>query len=170
MYSVAYNKDYLSGRKSKVEILTDFLNNFEGMKGNKDGIVSKEEWNDYYSDLSMSLSSDDYFIEMMESMWMLGEDDEDPAFKARCEVLEATLKTKLMAFCKGKDDTMLRKIFDDFDTSKSGSITIDELQKLMFKLQIAVERKFITAIFKKIDTNKNGVIEFSEFSAYVTMH
>ena len=40
----------------------EFLNNFDGAKGNNDGIVTKEEFVDYYTDLSMSCPSDDYFV------------------------------------------------------------------------------------------------------------
>lgn len=49
--------------------MTEFLSNFEGAKGNKDGIVTREEFFDYYTDLSMSVPSDEYFVRMMESTW-----------------------------------------------------------------------------------------------------
>lgn len=34
------NPDYIEGRKTKDQILTEFLNNFEGAKGNRDGIIT----------------------------------------------------------------------------------------------------------------------------------
>ena len=40
IYDVSMNPDFLEGRKTKDEILTDFLANFEGMRGNKDGTVT----------------------------------------------------------------------------------------------------------------------------------
>ena len=55
--------------ETKEEILSEFLNNFEGARGNSDGIVTWEEFYDYYSDLSMSTPSDEYFVKMMESTW-----------------------------------------------------------------------------------------------------
>jgi hypothetical protein len=45
------------------------LTNFEGVKGNKDGIITHDEFVDYYTDLSMSVPSDEYFVRMMESVW-----------------------------------------------------------------------------------------------------
>jgi hypothetical protein len=63
------NPDYIEGRKSKEQILTEFLSNFEGAKGNRDGIITQEEFFDYYTDLSMSVPSDEYFVRMMESTW-----------------------------------------------------------------------------------------------------
>ena len=69
IYDVSMNPDYIEGRKTREQILTEFLSNFEGVKGNKDGIVTKDEFFDYYTDLSMSVPSDEYFVRMMESTW-----------------------------------------------------------------------------------------------------
>lgn len=63
------NPEFLEGRKTRDEILGDFLNNFDGARGNNDGVVTKQEWDDYYTDLSMSTPSDEYFVRMMESTW-----------------------------------------------------------------------------------------------------
>lgn len=46
------------------------------MRGNNDGVISRKEWDDYYTDLSMSLPSDEYFVKMMESVWQICEDEE----------------------------------------------------------------------------------------------
>ena len=45
------------------------------MRGNNDGTITKQEWDDYYTDLSMSLPSDEYFVKMMESVWQICEDE-----------------------------------------------------------------------------------------------
>ena len=69
IYDVSMNPDYIEGRKTREQILTEFLSNFEGVKGNRDGIVTRAEFFDYYTDLSMSVPSDEYFVRMMESTW-----------------------------------------------------------------------------------------------------
>ena len=69
IYDVSRNKDFIEGKKSRDEILDDFLSAFEGVKGNKDGTITWDEWKDYYTDLSMSIVDDIYFIRMMESVW-----------------------------------------------------------------------------------------------------
>ena len=81
VYDVSMNPEFIEGRKTREQILTEFLNNFEGAKGNKDGIITKEEFFDYYTDLSMSVPSDEYFVRMMESTWQCPE-TEDPTVKA----------------------------------------------------------------------------------------
>ena len=69
IYDESMNPLFLEGRKTRDEILADFLNSFEGSRGNKDGIITWEEFYDYYSDLAMSTPSDEYFVKMMESTW-----------------------------------------------------------------------------------------------------
>lgn len=69
IYDVSMNPEFLEGKKSKTEILAEFLNNFDGARGNNDGVVTWNEFYDYYSDLSMSTPSDEYFVRMMESTW-----------------------------------------------------------------------------------------------------
>ena len=61
----------------------------------------------------------------------------------------------------------MRDLFQHFDVNKSGDLTVDELTAMLAKLQIACDRKFVGALFKKFDTNKNGVIEFEEFVDFV---
>ena len=76
IYDVSMNPEFLEGRKSKDEILMEFLNNFDGPRGNNDGVVTWEEFYDYYSDLSMSTPSDEYFVKMMESTWQCPENED----------------------------------------------------------------------------------------------
>lgn len=48
IYDVSMNPDFLEGRKTRDEILRDFLQNFEGARGNKDGTVTWQEFYEYY--------------------------------------------------------------------------------------------------------------------------
>jgi len=41
IYDVSMNPEFLEGRKTRDEILGDFLNNFDGARGNNDGVVSR---------------------------------------------------------------------------------------------------------------------------------
>ena len=38
-YDVSKDKEFLSGQKTKEQILTEFLNSFEGLQSKKDGTV-----------------------------------------------------------------------------------------------------------------------------------
>ena len=77
VYDVSMNPDFIEGRKSKEQILSEFLSQFEGTSGKKNGVVTKDEFFDYYTDVSMSCPSDEYFVRMMESTWQVPENDDD---------------------------------------------------------------------------------------------
>ncbi len=51
------------------EVFTIFLQNF-GDK-NRDGKITKDEWNDYYAAVSSSIDSDDHFCNLMRTAWRL---------------------------------------------------------------------------------------------------
>ena len=59
------------------------------------------------------------------------------------------------------------KIFSEFDLTGTETLTIDEITKLIAKLRISVERKYIYPFFKIVDANNSGAIEYDEFEAYI---
>ena len=58
-YDVSFHPDFQSGQKTKDGIMTEFMGCWETHK--KDAIVTIEEFEDYYKDLSASIDNDDYF-------------------------------------------------------------------------------------------------------------
>ena len=80
MYDVTCHKDFIEGNKTKEEIIGEFLDTFDGARGNNDGVISKQEWFDYYTDLGVSLPSDDYFCQMMESTWGISENEDTEVY------------------------------------------------------------------------------------------
>lgn len=134
------------------------------MRGNNDGTITKQEWTDYYTDLSMSLPSDEYFVKMMESVWQICEDETATVTQEQIKHLTKTMRSKLMDFSGGQTEEMvLRNTFREFDLNGNGVLTADELQALLVRLQMSVDRRYLTALLNKFDRNGNGVIEFEEF-------
>lgn len=41
VFDVSKNKDFIEKRKSREQIVSEFLNSFDGLKGNNDGIITK---------------------------------------------------------------------------------------------------------------------------------
>jgi len=95
IYDVSQNADFISGKKTKEEILSDFLSGFEGMKGNRDGIITWEEFSDYYSDMSLSIPDDLYFTRMLESVWCVNEDADSEVSKQAVQHLLSLLRQRL---------------------------------------------------------------------------
>lgn len=169
LYDVSQHREFIEGTKTKDEILDDFLNSFDGVKGNNDGIITKDEWYEYYTDLSVSIPSDDYFVQMMESTWNICEDEDDSEYHNKINQYVQFVHDQLQNLTSGStDENLIRKIYDDFDLNQNGMITIDEFANMVAKLEIAVERKYLRGIFREIDLDKSGAIEFEEFYNFAT--
>ena len=67
-YDVSQHPDYLSGKKSKDQLLLEFMSAFED-SNSKDGIITKEEFINYYTSVSANIDSDDYFELMIRNAW-----------------------------------------------------------------------------------------------------
>ena len=66
-YNVDGNPEVMSGKKTKGEVLREFLDTFD--QGDKDGKVYPNEFKKYYANLSASVDDDDYFELMIRNAW-----------------------------------------------------------------------------------------------------
>lgn len=163
------NPDFIEGNKTKEEILRDFLDSFSGSRGNDDGEVTKEEWNNYYEELSTSIPADEYFVRMMEQVWCITEKNDTAEFKGRVIELAQIVRDRLVKLAvDGSDVERVTKLFKDFDTNQSHHITIDELASMIAKLKISAERKYLHAVFKVIDTDNSGAIDLKEWINFIS--
>ena len=60
--------------------MEEFLNNFDGLKGNNDGKVTKNEFNQYYEELAMSTPNDEYFCAVIQQACGVAEDELSTVF------------------------------------------------------------------------------------------
>jgi Ca2+-binding EF-hand superfamily protein len=138
-----------------------FVSSFDG----KNGLITKEEWFGYYTDLAVGIPHDEYFVRALEHTWGVSEDENSSVYKDEVKRIIGMLRQRLLTLtAKSYEEFTLRKIFKQFDLNNSNTITLDELAAMLAKLGIAVDRKYIVGMMKKLDTNGTGVIEFDEFS------
>eukprot|EP00826_Nyctotherus_ovalis_P048506 TRINITY_DN5724_c0_g1_i1.p1 TRINITY_DN5724_c0_g1~~TRINITY_DN5724_c0_g1_i1.p1 ORF type:complete len:270 (+),score=67.17 TRINITY_DN5724_c0_g1_i1:298-1107(+) len=185
-FSVEKHPDFISGKKSRDELIKEFLSNFPGAQ--KNGFITKEEFFDYYTEISTPISSDEYFIGILGEDWpgladgdesaledegaaaAEDEEEEDPKNavpKERVDELVKTLRLKLCNLTKTQDEYFLRKLFHDIDMDKSGFISPSELLALLCKLGITTEPKYAQALFKRFDKNDSGTIDLEEFCTFI---
>ena len=69
IYDTSFHPEVKSGKISKAEALREFLTQFDTI--DKDGIVTREEFIEYYKNVSASIDTDDYFELMMRNAWHL---------------------------------------------------------------------------------------------------
>ena len=68
-FNCSMHPKVIDGSKTEDQVFLEFLTNF-GDK-NKDGKITKTEWNDYYSAVSASIDNDDHFVDLMKAAWKL---------------------------------------------------------------------------------------------------
>ncbi len=67
-YNASQHPEVLSGRKTEDDVLREFLDTFD-VGGVKDGVVTKQEFENYYANLSANIDNDDYFELMIRNAW-----------------------------------------------------------------------------------------------------
>jgi Ca2+-binding EF-hand superfamily protein len=78
VYNCTKHPDVASGKKSEDEVLQEFLQTFEvhhntSTGGKPDSFVTKDEFIEYYNNISMSIDNDQYFELMMNTAWRLND-------------------------------------------------------------------------------------------------
>jgi len=79
VYKADKHPDVKSGKKTEDQILQEFLETFEtahAMRNNDapNYVVTKEEFEEYYNNISCSIDDDMYFMTMMNNAWKLTEE------------------------------------------------------------------------------------------------
>jgi len=168
-YRVESNPDYKSGAKTKQEILENFLRNFDMGIKIKEGIITKEEFVNYYTDLSMALPVDDYFMSVLEGAWNIKEESKKIAEVENEKAKEpaALFVEKLKVAAAPLDDKMIEKAFKDFNKSKSGNLTLSELEAMFKRFGIPIDRKTVIGVMKMFDKNKIGFLEYEDFRDWI---
>jgi calcyphosin len=67
-YDASKHPDVLAGKKTTDEVLREFLDTFD-VGGEKDGKVTRNEFENYYANVSSSIDDDDYFELMIRNAW-----------------------------------------------------------------------------------------------------
>ena len=67
-YDASKHPEVISKRKTPTQVLTEFLDTFD-VGGVKDGMVTEQEFINYYTNLSASIDNEDYFELMIRNAW-----------------------------------------------------------------------------------------------------
>lgn len=70
VYSARMHPKYRSGEWTEERVFQEFLNSFNGPL-KSDGVVTREDFDNYYAGVSASIDSDVYFDLMMRQAWKL---------------------------------------------------------------------------------------------------
>jgi hypothetical protein len=108
---VSFHPKFKSGQMSKQAILEEFMKQWDTVK--KDGIVTTDEWEEYYKDISASIDDDDYFELMIRNAWHIA------GGKGAYE--NTTIKRELVKDEAGNEKVVMSKGSEDFSYAKNAS-------------------------------------------------
>ena len=79
VYNARKHPEVLSGKKTEDQILQEFLETFETLHSMRNNnapnyVVTKEEFDEYYNNISCSIDDDMYFMRMINNAWKLDEE------------------------------------------------------------------------------------------------
>ena len=234
LYNCKKHPDVINGKKTEDEVYAEFMETFQlhaalKGKGIKDREISRDEFQEYYENISASIDRDDYFELMMNNAWKLGErpkyegqkawkdDDNTTSFgkdnsnnnknpssyekysnRYRKAVpasenapwgtsegktnyaTSSNPKGSSMKIGKGGSASLLkfreaiakrgargimslRRSFMIADDNNDKTIDANEFKKLIKDYRIPVEEKDVKKLFDEFDSDKSGSISYDEF-------
>tara|TARA_B110001450_G_scaffold250568_1_gene269436 strand:- start:155 stop:1399 length:1245 start_codon:yes stop_codon:yes gene_type:complete len=196
VYVANKHPDVISGKKTEDQILQEFLETFEtahAMRNNEapNYVVTKEEFDEYYNNISASIDDDAYFAQMMISAWKLDQaaKPQGTAKPADNDIFGATARRTAQANAPKDEDLdlnaneaqILEKIqksiaargargiqgiqrkFKIADDNNSKSLDMDEFGKAMHDFRCGLSAKQIITAFGIFDRDGSGEITFDEF-------
>ena len=69
VYDCSHHPKVQSGEMTPEEVFVEFLASFGDKNG--DGIITKEEWADYYAAVSSNIDNDEHFVALMKNAWKI---------------------------------------------------------------------------------------------------
>mmetsp|Transcript_10116 Transcript_10116/g.10063 ORF Transcript_10116/g.10063 Transcript_10116/m.10063 type:complete len:196 (-) Transcript_10116:37-624(-) len=69
VYNCRYHPKVQRGQMTEDQAFAEFLSSFNDR--NRDGRITKDEWDEYYAAVSSSIDNDDHFVQLMKMAWKL---------------------------------------------------------------------------------------------------
>lgn len=166
VYKANKHPDVISGKKTEDQILNEFLSTFElahSMRTHEapNYVVTKEEFEEYYNNVSASIDDDLYFAAMMNSAWKL--DQKAPAGQPKGWSNAKPRATQDNNIFNRPDPTAKKEEDKDLDLNAN-----EQQLKKHIRARIAARgARGIMGIAKKFkiaDDNGNGTLDKQEFA------
>lgn len=164
VYNARQHPDVLQGKKTEEQVLGEFLSGFEGRVAGErqgDGVVSYREFLDYYTDLSGSIPSDEYFVALMARCWDVSKANSTSKVRTLLAVLRE--KAEQRATGNRNPTDTLRSTFKFFDEDESGAVGPKEFKKALERFGLPLADKDLALFFAAFDSDDSGGINYDEF-------
>lgn len=132
------------------------------------GYLTREEFIAFYEDLSVNYPNDDVFKKYISKQWNFTPSQQDKVTEEALREIIKALRFKLIQKSKGtKDEFLMKKLFDEYDENKNGFISPFQLDLMLKKLELPIKAEAVEPLFRKLDKNASGFIEYDEFKRFL---
>lgn len=160
-YDASRHPKVLSREWTKKQVLDHFISQFEGDNGNKDGVITKDEWMDYHAGLSSNIDTDDEFGMMMANNWGI-----EYIPQSEVDAIIKLIKSKSEQKGTGGNPKKVAKdAFKRFDADNSGNIDQKEFIEAMEFFSPGLNVGALKTLFRMFDKDNSGTIEYEEIVA-----
>jgi Ca2+-binding EF-hand superfamily protein len=180
VYNASRHPDVIQGKKTEDDVLMEFLETFEvhhSARESKapDHVVTKDEFQEYYENISASCDNDQYFELMMTNAWKLNEEPKpkaswsnqsspDKSAKQAPETGDPVERLRAKLCARGaKGFIGMQRQFKIMDDNNSKTIDMSEFKKACSDFRINLSPKEITQVFQAFDRDGSGEIDYDEF-------
>jgi len=182
VYNAKRHPDVIAGKKTEEDILLEFLETFEAHHNIMDStapdhVVTLEEFEEYYNNISSSIDNDQYFELMINNAWKLNEadksyakgwanKDEQPKSQKQGNFRPSPAQTKGY----GSGQSYKPSTASQRSNATRGNPNVEAaIEKLRQKLAQRGARGFIgiQRLFKIIDDDNSGTLDMNEFKKAV---
>jgi Ca2+-binding EF-hand superfamily protein len=168
-YSAKDAPEVQAGTKTEEQVLSEFMQTFEGDGGEKgDGMITRQEWMDYYTGISSNVDSDDHFLLLICNVWNF-----PYAPLTKVQNLIKMMQTKVRSIQKGyeSEEKTLIKQFKQIDSDQSGEVDMNEFKACMVNLGLYMgdegdpeDRTAVELLFILFDEDASGALSYKEFA------
>jgi Ca2+-binding EF-hand superfamily protein len=188
-YNPSGHPDVLSGKRTEEEVLKEFMNTFQETYNylcgtESDNIITIEEFQEYYENVSMTIDDDAYFELLMNNAWKMGlnttynndkkswnnkdenEDNKPGANKEEENDKNEYVLIKFINEIKNLGTTSLISLLKQFklnDFNNTKELELYEFTKSLHEFETELDDDEISLLFDYFDKEKTGVINYVNF-------
>lgn len=159
----------ISGQKKAPQVAEEFRKAFDGAGGDNNGLVSQEEFEDYFSAISATINQydDDYFAYMIENTFGVRESSNSAAVSPVVRQVQNVIREKIRQKTRTNksEAESLRLALKHFDLDGSGLLNYAQFNDALRRYGVVLEHKLAAAIFQEF--SRNGRLNYAEFSAVI---
>lgn len=160
------------GTFTEKQVFTEFFDSFPGAAPGRSGKISKQEFVDYYSDLSSSIPHDDEaFARYLTGVWGVQEDPNASPLaaieqKRTIRNIRNLIAAKIQQRSKtgGVETDTLRKCFKTYDLDDEGRLSAGPFFEALSTFGITFDRKTQQLYFDSLPKSEDGKVDYTVYS------